>query len=168
MFLVSYLGIWWRHDIWISEKLKFFYPKNEKSFQSEIKTFSLIFQAFSFRHTKQTSKNVTNTTYSTTYSPLHIKNIWSSKLKCSHRVGDFQACIWLILRHFKLKLSIKIQKRKKNCPSAPLMLFTPNPQLFSTLLVLWLAKGPAQKCYSQKNPVYNPVSIYKIQTKFWL
>ena len=34
---VSCLGIWWRHDIWISEKLKSDYLKNEKSFWSEIK-----------------------------------------------------------------------------------------------------------------------------------
>ena len=43
MFCVSYLGIWWRHDIWISEKLKFDYLKNEKSFQSEVKS---IFPSF--------------------------------------------------------------------------------------------------------------------------
>ena len=29
-------GIWWRHDIWISEKSKFDYIKSEKSFQIEI------------------------------------------------------------------------------------------------------------------------------------
>ena len=27
VFCVSYLGIWWRHDIWISEKLKFDFIK---------------------------------------------------------------------------------------------------------------------------------------------
>ena len=37
MLHVSCLGIGWRHDIWISEKLKFDYPKDETSFQSEIK-----------------------------------------------------------------------------------------------------------------------------------
>ena len=38
VFLVSCLGIWWRHDIWISEKSTFDYLKNEKSFWSEIKS----------------------------------------------------------------------------------------------------------------------------------
>ena len=41
MFRISYLGIWWRHDIWISEKLKFGYLNNEKSLRSEIKNISL-------------------------------------------------------------------------------------------------------------------------------
>ena len=40
VFLVSCLGIWWRHDIWISEKSTFDYLKNEKSFRSEIKSIS--------------------------------------------------------------------------------------------------------------------------------
>ena len=38
--------------------LKFDYLKNEKSFQSEIKTFFFVSQVLSFRHTKQTSKNL--------------------------------------------------------------------------------------------------------------
>ena len=63
MFRVSCLGIWWRHDIWISENLKFDYLKNEKSFRSEIKTFLLVSQVLSFRHKKQTSKNVADTTF---------------------------------------------------------------------------------------------------------
>ena len=57
---VSCFGIWWRHDIWISEKFKFAYLKNEKSFQSEIKTFFLVSQVL---YTKQTSKNVADTTF---------------------------------------------------------------------------------------------------------
>ena len=55
MFHVSCLGIWWRHDIWISEKLKSDYLKNKKSFR--------VLKALSFRHTKQTSKNVMDTTF---------------------------------------------------------------------------------------------------------
>ena len=31
---VSCLGIWWRHDIWITEKLKFDYLMNKKNFTS--------------------------------------------------------------------------------------------------------------------------------------
>ena len=42
MFRVSCLGIWSRHDIWIYEKLKFDYPKNEMSFWSEIKNVLLV------------------------------------------------------------------------------------------------------------------------------
>ena len=38
VFRVSCLGIWWRHDIWISKMLKVDYLKNEKSFRSEIKS----------------------------------------------------------------------------------------------------------------------------------
>ena len=41
--------------------------------------------------------------------PCNLKNIVSSKMKCSHRRGHFQACIWLILRHYKLKISVKMQ-----------------------------------------------------------
>ena len=37
VFRVSCLGIWWHHDIWLSENLEFDYLKNEKSFRSEIK-----------------------------------------------------------------------------------------------------------------------------------
>ena len=37
MFHVSCLGTWWRHDLWITENLKFDYLKNDKSFRSEIK-----------------------------------------------------------------------------------------------------------------------------------
>ena len=63
MFYVSCLGIWWCHDIWISEKLKSAYLKNEKSFQSELKLFFLVSKVLSFRHTKQTSKNAADTTF---------------------------------------------------------------------------------------------------------
>ena len=39
------------------------YLKNEKSFRSEIKTFFLVSKVLSFRHTKQTSKNVADATF---------------------------------------------------------------------------------------------------------
>ena len=64
MFRVSCLGIWWRHDIWISKMLEVDYLKNKKSFRSEIKSiFFLVSQVLSFRHTKRTSKNVADTTF---------------------------------------------------------------------------------------------------------
>ena len=43
-FVIHCLGNWWRHVIWISEKLKFDYLKNEKSFRSEIKNIFLCFK----------------------------------------------------------------------------------------------------------------------------
>ena len=61
MFGASYLGIWWRRSIWISENLKFDYLKNEKSFWSEIKNIFPCFTSVLF--TKQTSKNVADTTF---------------------------------------------------------------------------------------------------------
>ena len=39
---VSWLGIWWHHNIWIPEKFKFDYLKN-KSFQSKIKNIKITF-----------------------------------------------------------------------------------------------------------------------------
>ena len=47
-------------DVMIFEYLKCLkvdYLKNEKSFQSEIKSIFLVSQVLSFRHTKPTSKN---------------------------------------------------------------------------------------------------------------
>ena len=47
----------------ISQKLKFDYLKNEKSFQCEIKTFFLVSQVLSFRYTKQSSEKLVDTTF---------------------------------------------------------------------------------------------------------
>ena len=63
VFGVSCLGIWWRHNIWISENLKFDYLKNQKSFWSEITNISPCLSRPSFRLTNQTSKNVADTTF---------------------------------------------------------------------------------------------------------
>ena len=49
VFRVSCISIWWRHDICISENLKFDYLKNEKSFRSEIKS---IFPCFTTAQNK--------------------------------------------------------------------------------------------------------------------
>ena len=63
MFRVSWLDIWWCHDIWISEKLNSDYLKNKKSFGSEKqKAFFLVSKVLAFRDTKQTSKNVVDST----------------------------------------------------------------------------------------------------------
>ena len=45
------------------EKLKSDYLKNEKSFWSEITNIFLVPKVLSFRHTKQTSKNVVETIF---------------------------------------------------------------------------------------------------------
>ena len=63
MFRVSCLGIWWRHDIWISEKLKLHYFKNENSFWREMKNIFPCFTSALFRNTKQTIKNAADTTF---------------------------------------------------------------------------------------------------------
>ena len=47
--------------------LKLDYLKNEKSFRSEIKIFFLVLKVLSFRHSKQTSKNVADTTFKLKY-----------------------------------------------------------------------------------------------------
>ena len=48
MFCVSCLSILWRHDIWISEKVKFDYLYIKKSFQNEIKKHFSLFLKCSF------------------------------------------------------------------------------------------------------------------------
>ena len=63
VFRISYLGIWWRHNIWTFGKLNFSYLDNKKSFQREIKNIFLVSQGLSFRHTKQNSKNIADTTF---------------------------------------------------------------------------------------------------------
>ena len=49
MFRFSFLGIWWRHDIWITEKLKFDYFKNKKSFRTEMKNIVPCFTSAPFQ-----------------------------------------------------------------------------------------------------------------------
>ena len=60
-FMFHTYDIWWHHDIWISEKLKLDYLKNEKSSQCKTKNIFLVSKVHPFRHTKQTSENVANT-----------------------------------------------------------------------------------------------------------
>ena len=52
------------YDIWISEKLNFDYFDNEKSFLNQIKDIPSSFtNVLSLRLTKQTSRNVVDTTF---------------------------------------------------------------------------------------------------------
>ena len=52
------LGIWWRHEIWRSEILKFDFLRNKRAFEVKWKIFFLVWQLLLFRLKKQTSKNV--------------------------------------------------------------------------------------------------------------
>ena len=71
MFRVLCLGIWWQHEIWIFEKLKFDYLKNENNFWSEMKNvFPCIVLWFIL--TKQTIKNVADATFQMN---LDLKNL---------------------------------------------------------------------------------------------
>ena len=94
--LVSCLDIWWHYEIWIPEKWKFDYLKNEKSFWSKTKTFFHVSQVFSFRNTKQTSKNVVNKTF-------HIGN---SQVTFLPRNKDFD--LRLIFRIFSVSINVKM------------------------------------------------------------
>ena len=61
-FNISCLAISWRHDIWISKKLKYDYLKNKKSFRSSINLFFLVLKVLLFRQTKKNSKNIADKT----------------------------------------------------------------------------------------------------------
>ena len=65
MFHVSCFGIWGRHDIWTSEKLKYYYLKKvtKRTFGSKILKKILALKALYNRHRKQTSKNIVDTTF---------------------------------------------------------------------------------------------------------
>ena len=66
--------------------LKFDYFKNEKSFRSEIKAFFLVSQVLSFRHTKQTSKNVADTTFKYLKKRCHTHNRKTTAITKAHRI----------------------------------------------------------------------------------
>ena len=59
-FMLRHLMTSWHLHI---SNVKFDYLKNEKSFRNQIKTFFLVSQVLSFRHTKQTSKNEAEATF---------------------------------------------------------------------------------------------------------
>ena len=65
VFLILCLSIGWQHKISKCRILKFDFLESEKSFWSEIKIFSLVWQTLLFRLKKQTSKNVADTTFKT-------------------------------------------------------------------------------------------------------
>ena len=55
--------VWAFDDVMTSEKLKFDYLKNEKSFRSKIRIIFIVLQVLSFKLTKQTIKNVVDATF---------------------------------------------------------------------------------------------------------
>ena len=114
MFRVSCLGIWWLHNIWISENLKFDYLKNEKSFRSEIKIFCLALQVYSFRHTKQTSKNVADTIFKRRPHKM-IKHTGTIRRKQpTNGLSVFDHFVGLELKGLKMSLSRDDQKNLEN------------------------------------------------------
>ena len=86
MFRVPCLGIWWRYDIWILEKLKLDYVKEVNSFQSQIKNIFPCFASdlLSFRYTKQTCKIVVDATFKCTTKQFSVfENIILNLMKLS-------------------------------------------------------------------------------------
>ena len=63
--------------------------RTKGDFKMTLKTFFLISQVLSFRHTKQTSKNVMGTTYCTIYSPLLIKTALTQPCKRKLMIKTF-------------------------------------------------------------------------------
>ena len=51
----------------------------------------------------------------------------SSALRCLHKGETFQACIQLILKHFKLKLCVKIENLKPLNFTGHIQSMFPNP-----------------------------------------
>ena len=80
LFGVSCLGIWWRHNIWISEKLKFDYLIN--AFDGKWKCFSFFRKCSPLDIKKQTCKNIVVKTFE---RKLHH----NFEMKKGAKEGDF-------------------------------------------------------------------------------
>ena len=66
MFHVSCLGIWWQYDISVPGKLKswnLIISRTKGAFDVKSEIFFLVLQMVSFRHKRQTSKNVADTIF---------------------------------------------------------------------------------------------------------
>ena len=107
MFRVSCLGIWWRHDIQISENIWWSQEWKKESLRWNKKLF-LILKLFFLRHTKQVSKNVVDTAFKL-YFKIHnwcnfINTIWYSSLDINFsRIVILEPFIkwwWWIVRSF--------------------------------------------------------------------
>ena len=102
--------------------------------------------------------NSINTDHKHCSCPCNLKNIGSSKLKRSHRKGHFQACIWLILRHFKLKLSVKMQK--KILPFSPIDVIHPKPPALSYTSGVMVGQGTSTKMLLPKKILSKTLLVY--------
>ena len=85
MFHVPCLGIWWRHDIWILKKIKnLVISRTKRAF--EVKKTTFVSQVLSFRHTKQTTKNVVvDTTFNVIFTFRKYADLMQSK---KHRLKN--------------------------------------------------------------------------------
>ena len=108
MLCVSCLGIRWRHDIWISEKLKLYFIKlywlifyYQKELSKLLNFFFLVWKVLSFRHTKQTSKNVADTI--SKHNCLYIKTMWFINFSTKHPICK----IFLRLNRCLIKVKTK-------------------------------------------------------------
>ena len=108
-----------------------------------------------------------------TFAAAHVtlKKSWAVSWDV-HLRKNFPACIWLILRNFKLKLSVKMQNLGDLCPSAPLRAFRACLHLSSVLTPIGslrcggLVRQPAQKWYAQKTN--NPKSKVHLLKIHWI
>ena len=84
-----------------------------------------------------------------------------------HIKATFQACIWLIWRHFNIAESAEMQNLWKLCCSAPLgvlrvHLHPPPPSYFPTLLPHYYVRASHKtsiEIISPKNPFYSPALV---------
>ena len=81
------------HEVKISEKLKSENLKNKKSLRSEIKTFFLVSKVLPFRYTKQTSKNVADTTFRArdSYNSSRLFFYWVKN-------GGYNIHLWIYIK----------------------------------------------------------------------
>ena len=76
MFRVSCLSTWWRHDIWISEKLKSEYLNNEKSLRSEMQNIFPCFKRAPFQIYKTKYQKCSRHNHSHNSSRVFLCKSW--------------------------------------------------------------------------------------------
>ena len=132
--------------------------RTKGDFKVTLKTFFLISQVLSFRHTKQTSKNVMCTTYCTIYSPLLIKTALTQPCKRKLMIKTF--LIYHICPFSLCLNSIDSDHKHCSCPCNINVWGGGRRALpFSCIEIDLLGQ-----CYAQINPAYNPNNKY-IQCK---
>ena len=90
--------------------LKFDYSKTKRAFEVKYKTSFLVIQGLLFRHTKQTSKNVADTTFKGGKSILYYQYLWGRypKLGEQSRITYAVATIFIFARLVKDILGVII------------------------------------------------------------